>query len=57
MGRRDFTDRVKGEVVGGEKRDVADSARWKGSFGRDVMLQTVDRGKGSFRRDLMLLRV
>jgi hypothetical protein len=27
VGRRDFTDRVKGEGVGGEKRDVADSAR------------------------------
>ena len=37
-----------------ERRDVTDSARGRGSFGRDVILLTVQGGKGSFGRDLNL---
>ena len=46
-----------GKGVGGERRDVTDSPRVKGSLGRDVMLLRVQGLKGSFWRSIILYNV
>ena len=45
---------VQGEKVVRERLDVTNNVRGKGSFGRDVMLQTVLGGMWSFGRDMIL---
>ena len=46
FGRDEMFESAWGKGVGGEIRDVTDSARGKGPFRRDVLLQTVQGGKG-----------
>ena len=55
--RRDVTDSGRGKGVVRERRDVTDSGRGKRSYGRDVMLHTVQWRNGWLGRDVMLLSV